>query len=49
MVGRGRDLDAAHDAAEAAANGIAFDGAQRRHDIGASLAASPALTAGPTA
>jgi phosphoribosylamine--glycine ligase len=35
VVGRGRDLEAARAQAEAAANLIAFDGLQRRHDIGA--------------
>jgi phosphoribosylamine---glycine ligase len=35
VVGRGPDLDAARGQAEAAADLIAFDGLQRRHDIGA--------------
>jgi phosphoribosylamine---glycine ligase len=35
VVGRGPDLAAAHAAAEHAADAIAFEGAQRRHDIGA--------------
>ena len=35
VVGRGRDLEAARAQAEAAADMIAFDGQQRRHDIGA--------------
>jgi len=35
VVGRGRDLEAARAQAEAAADLIAFDGFQRRHDIGA--------------
>ena len=35
VVGRGRDLDAARAQAEAAIDLIAFDGLQRRHDIGA--------------
>ncbi len=35
VVGRGPDLDAARAQAEAAADLIAFDGLQRRHDIGA--------------
>jgi phosphoribosylamine--glycine ligase len=35
VVGRGPSLGAAHDAAERAADAIAFEGAQRRHDIGA--------------
>ena len=35
VVGRGPDLDAARRQAEAAADLIAFDGLQRRHDIGA--------------
>jgi phosphoribosylamine--glycine ligase len=35
VVGRGRDLEAARAQAEASANLIAFDGLQRRHDIGA--------------
>jgi phosphoribosylamine--glycine ligase len=34
VVGRGRDLVAAHSAAAAAADRIAWPGAQRRHDIG---------------
>ena len=34
VVGRGVDVDGAHDAAETAAYAIGFDGAQRRHDIG---------------
>jgi phosphoribosylamine--glycine ligase len=41
VVGRGADLDAARVVAETAADAIAFDGVQRRHDIGAG-----ALTAG---
>jgi phosphoribosylamine--glycine ligase len=35
VVGRGTDLDAARAQAEMAADLIAFDGVQRRHDIGA--------------
>ena len=35
VVGRGRDIEAARGQAEAAADLIAFDGLQRRHDIGA--------------
>jgi phosphoribosylamine--glycine ligase len=35
VVGRGPDLEAARTQAEAAADLIAFDGLQRRHDIGA--------------
>ena len=35
VVGRGPDLAAAHNAAERAAAHVRFDGAQRRHDIGA--------------
>jgi phosphoribosylamine--glycine ligase len=34
VVGRGPDLATARDAAEDAADGITFDGLQRRHDIG---------------
>jgi phosphoribosylamine---glycine ligase len=47
VVGRGTDLDAARATAERAADAIAFVGAQRRHDIGAStaMAASSAGTA----
>jgi phosphoribosylamine---glycine ligase len=41
VVGRGRDVATASRAAEDAADGIAFDGMQRRHDIG--------LTSGATA
>ena len=37
VVGRGVDLECAHEAAEIAAHAISFDGAQRRHDIGGSL------------
>ncbi len=37
VVGRGVDLERAHDAAERAADAIAFDGIQRRHDIGARI------------
>jgi phosphoribosylamine---glycine ligase len=38
VVGRGPDLDAARAVAERAANGIHWDGLQRRHDIGAAFA-----------
>ncbi|MGK2852470.1 MAG: phosphoribosylamine--glycine ligase [Candidatus Limnocylindrales bacterium] len=38
VVARGADLPAARAAAEVAADRIAFDGAQRRHDIGAEAA-----------
>ncbi len=34
VVGHGPDLESAHAAAEAAADGITFQGVQRRHDIG---------------
>jgi phosphoribosylamine--glycine ligase len=37
VVGRGLDVECAHDAAETAADALAFDGAQRRHDIGGAL------------
>ena len=43
VVARGGDLAAARDAATVAADAIAFDGAQRRHDIAAT---SPAILAG---
>jgi phosphoribosylamine--glycine ligase len=42
VVGRGRDLETARDAAERAADAIAWDGVQRRHDI----AAAPPLPVG---
>jgi phosphoribosylamine--glycine ligase len=38
VVGRGADLDAARAIAEHAADGIHWDGLQRRHDIGAAFA-----------
>jgi phosphoribosylamine--glycine ligase len=38
VVGRGRDLATARAAAERAADAVTFDGAQRRHDIGANIA-----------
>lgn len=38
VVGRGMDLGAARAVAERAADAIAFDGAQRRHDIGVTQA-----------
>jgi phosphoribosylamine--glycine ligase len=38
VVGRGRDLAAARDAAERAADAVAWPGMQRRHDIGAARA-----------
>ncbi len=38
VVGRGPDVAAARDVAEAAANRVAWPGAQRRHDIGLDLA-----------
>jgi phosphoribosylamine--glycine ligase len=37
VVGRGRDLPAARQAAEAGAESIAWDGLQRRHDVAADL------------
>ena len=37
VVGRGRDLAAAREAAERAADAITWDGLQRRHDIAADL------------
>ena len=37
VVGRGRDLTAAREAAELAAEAITWDGLQRRHDIAADL------------
>ena len=37
VVGRGRDLAAAREAAEAAADAISWDGLQRRRDIAADL------------
>jgi phosphoribosylamine--glycine ligase len=43
VVGRGQDLAAARDAAEAAADWISWDGMQRRHDIAASLPPAPAV------
>jgi phosphoribosylamine--glycine ligase len=45
VVGRGPDLAAARAAAEAAAERIAWPGAQRRHDIAADL---PAARSGPS-
>ena len=39
VVGRGVDVECAHDAAEIAADAVSFDGAQRRHDIGRSFVA----------
>jgi len=42
VVGRGPDLERARAQAERAADAIAFDGVQRRHDIG--VDAAPALT-----
>jgi phosphoribosylamine---glycine ligase len=42
VVGRGRDVEAARDVAEAAADRIAWPGMQRRHDIGANVAAGAA-------
>jgi phosphoribosylamine---glycine ligase len=45
VVGRGRDVTEARDAAERAADAIAWPGMQRRHDIG--LAAEPARAAAP--
>ena len=41
VVGRGRDLAAARDVAERAADAITWDGQQRRRDIAASLPPSP--------
>ncbi len=38
VVGRGPDLATARAAAERAADAVTFDGAQRRHDIGADMA-----------
>jgi phosphoribosylamine--glycine ligase len=38
VVGRGRDVEAARDVAEAAVDRIAWPGMQRRHDIGANVA-----------
>lgn len=43
VVGRGADLDAARTAAERAADGIHWDGLQRRHDIGADVPGALAL------
>jgi len=40
VVGQGADLDAARAVAERAADGIGWDGLQRRHDIGAAFAAA---------
>jgi phosphoribosylamine-glycine ligase len=37
VVGRGTTLEAARDAAERAADSIAWDGQQRRHDIARDL------------
>ncbi len=45
VVGRGVDMECARDAAEEAAGAIAFDGLQRRHDIGGTLVGA---NAGPT-
>ena len=42
VVGRGADLEAARALAERAADAIAFDGLQRRHDIGVPLAVAAA-------
>jgi phosphoribosylamine--glycine ligase len=42
VVGRGRDVGAARQAAEAAADRIAWPGMQRRHDIGAIVAEAAA-------
>jgi phosphoribosylamine--glycine ligase len=45
VVGRGPDLATARDAAEDAADGITFDGLQRRHDIGlTAVTAQPELS-----
>ena len=43
VLGRGRDLDAARDAAERAADTITFEGLQRRHDIAADAPAPAAV------
>ena len=44
VVGQGIDAECAHDAAEIAAGAIAFDGLQRRHDIGLSDASVAAAS-----
>jgi phosphoribosylamine--glycine ligase len=44
VVGRGPDLEAARVRAERAADAIAFDGAQRRHDIGRAQALAAAAS-----
>ncbi|HZM72300.1 MAG TPA: phosphoribosylamine--glycine ligase [Candidatus Polarisedimenticolia bacterium] len=46
VVGRGPDLGAARDAAEQAADLIAFEGLQRRHDIAADAAVPAVVGAG---
>ena len=43
VVGRGADLDAARAAAESAADGVHWEGLQRRHDIGADVPGAFAL------
>ncbi len=45
VVGRGADLGAARDVAEAAADAIGWDGMQRRHDIAADLPRAAAVVA----
>ena len=45
VVGRGTDLGAARDAAERAADAIAWDGMQRRHDIAAEVPVPAGATA----
>jgi phosphoribosylamine--glycine ligase len=44
VVGRGPDLDSARAKAETAADAIAFDGIQRRHDIGQEAAVATAAS-----
>jgi phosphoribosylamine--glycine ligase len=46
IVGRGADLRRAREAAEAAADRIAWDGLQRRHDIAATLPPAPRAAVG---
>jgi len=45
VVGRGADIRSARDAAERAADAIAWDGMQRRHDIAADLPMTAAVVA----